>query len=547
MKILGKIKIQTWILWMIVFLQLTVMFFWLGKKEGMHVDEMYSLESVHCLRTGVIRLTDLEGWYGNWHTVDDFNQHFVVGDNESFLNAPFLEKLNLVKRESIYEILLNILLSITMGKYSLKTIVLINMGAFVLIQTLLYKMGRHIFENKWSAILPPLFFGFSAGAVNMVLYIRMYTMVMLISLILLWLHILLLQEKSVSIKTVLIYIGILTASYFGYVCHQYMALWIGALCGIYCIMQIVSKKWKWGVFHIGIFGVSGSFYLFKNKWLLEDFLYGGEESRAREAVEILMKRSLGEWKLYLQNYWTIYMRNALGGIFILLLIVIAILMAISYRKGKKEELWIPWEQQERQILAFTVYSSIIFYIALSRIAPDFMTRYISYIYPAGALIVAICTEHVFREAPKKYFWGVATIIMIMMVVINGKYNYVENIYEELIPIKAILEEEKYQVDNIYVNSTYEEYRKRHQIYRDGYLWQEGLRYYVTTPEMLEEHNAPGIEECNGDAVLLWVADGQDTYEILKDLYSLAGFSTHEKLGYTQESKVYYLTREEENE
>lgn len=532
-----------WILLVIILIQIGVMFFWFGKKEGVHVDEMYSLESAHYLRSDVTRLTELEGWYGAWHTTDDFKQHFTVSGEQSFWAASFRDKLYLIGEISPYKILLNIVLSATPGEYSLVFPVLLNMLFFVLTQLMLYRISISIFDDKWNALLAPFFFGFSAGAVSMVLYIRMYAMIMFFSVFAVWLYMLLLREIKVSIRTALIYITILLSTYFSYLCHQYTVLLAAALAIVYSGMQIISKKWKWGVFHIGFLTILGSGYVLQSgKW--KDFFYGSEAGRARQTLTIILERTMGEWWEFLKDYWTTYMKNALGGIVILVVIVVAILMAISYRKGKEDKLWVPWKEQEKQALMLTSLTSIVFYLSLSRIAPDIVARYISYLFPIASVMIAILINHIFGDVSRKWIAGGAILIAAMMIFTNAKCCYIENLYPEIAPIWEILQEEQYQIDNIYVNSLIaDNVYGRHQIYRDGYIWREGLRYYVTTPEMLREGNAPGIDECNGNAVMLWVDDDEDTYEILKDLYSLTGFNTHEKLGYTQGSKIYYLTRE----
>ena len=420
--------------------------------------------------------------------------------------------------------------------------VLLNMIFFILIQILLYRVGIFYSESRWNALLAPLFFGFSAGAVNMVLYIRMYAMVMLFSILMVWLYMLLLGENKVSIKIAYIYIGILLVTYFSYRCHQYTVLLAASLSMVYCIMRIVYKEWKWGAFHISLLGILGGCFVLKTG-MWKAFLYGGIGSREKETLDILKERTLGEWWDCIYDYWTVYLRNALGGISVFLVIAIAILMAISYRKGKEGRLWLAWKEKEAQILILTTASSVLFFFALTRISPGARTRWISYLYPITALIVSILINHVFAEISGKYLCQGMTVVAVMMVVINAKYHYIENLFEEIIPIKEVLQEEKYQIDNIYVNSTDTESIQLLQIYCDGYLWQDGLRYYVTTPEKLRKYEAPGIEECTGNAVMLWVDEEEDTYQILKDIYALTGFDTHEKLGYTQRSKVYYLTRE----
>lgn len=538
-----KIKVQTWILFAIILVQIGVMFLWLGKKEGVHIDEMYSLESAHYLKYGVTRLTELDEWYGAWHTADDFNQYFTVNSEDSFWTVSFKDKLHLIAKYPLSEILLNIVLSATPGEYSLVKPVLLNMIFFILLQILLYRIGIFYSGSRWNALLAPLFFGFSAGAVNMVLYIRMYAMVMLFSILMVWLYMLLLEENKISIKIAYIYIGILLVTYFSYRCHQYTVLLAASLSIVYCIMRIAYKKWKWGAFHIGLLGTLGSCFVLKTG-MWRAFLYGDIGSREKETLDILKERTLVEWWNYACDYWIAYLKNALGGIAVLLVIVIAVLMAVSYRKGKEDKLWLSWEEKEKQILMLTAFASIVFWLTLSRIAPDVTIRYISYLYPIGALIVAVVLNHIFCDVSRSYFAGSAVLVVAMMVIVNFKYCYIENLYEELAPIKEILHEEKYQIDNIYVNSlNRNNVYGRHQIYPDGYLWQDGLRYYVTTPEKLRKYEAPGIEECTGNAVMLWVDEEEDTYQILKDIYALTGFDTHEKLGYTQRSKVYYLTRE----
>lgn len=133
----------------------------------------------------------------------------------------------------------------------------LNILYFVIAQIFLYKLARNMLKSKYLAILVCAFYGFTAGALSIVIFIRMYCMLTMWAIIFMYLHSKLYLTKEQPLLRQLIPITMITACG---TLTQYLFLFVAFVTAVcFCVRYLLTKRFK--VFFAYGFSVLGGVLL----------------------------------------------------------------------------------------------------------------------------------------------------------------------------------------------------------------------------------------------------------------------------------------------
>lgn len=236
------------------------------QKEGWHCDEIYSYGLANSFyRAFIERDHYLSGELENanqWVSGDVLREYITVQPGEQFRYDSVWYNQSKDRHPPLYYAVLHTICSFFPNTFSPWFGFIINLICFAVMQIFLYKLAKNMLKSKYLALLVCFIFGFTSGALGMVLFQRMYTMVAMWTVILLYLHSKLVMTKEKPLLKQLIPLIIVM------VCGaltQFLFLLIAFLIAVvFCIRYLVTKRfrvfWAYGFSMLG--GVLLAFGIF---------------------------------------------------------------------------------------------------------------------------------------------------------------------------------------------------------------------------------------------------------------------------------------------
>ncbi len=222
-----------------------------NEKKGYHSDEMFSFGMANGFYTpyidsyGVKAYANKENATENtheWVSADVLREYITVQPGEQFRYDSVWYNLINDRHPPLYEACLHTISSFFPDTFSPWFGYVINLACFVATQIFLYKLARLMLKSRYLALLVCTIWGFSLGAIGLTIFIRMYCMLAVWTVIFFYLHAKLYQTKEQPLMKQLIPIIIITA--LGSL-TQYIFLFVAfvtALC--FCIRYLLTKRFK---------------------------------------------------------------------------------------------------------------------------------------------------------------------------------------------------------------------------------------------------------------------------------------------------------------
>lgn len=213
------------------------------KKEGWHSDEVWEYGFANSYYQPYI-FRDINGnFYNNrWRDVQELKDYVVVNEGERFACDSVYYNQSKDLNPPMHAMLLHIICSFFPETFSFWYAFVINVVFFVMTLIYLYKLFTLI-KNKQFALLVTLFYGISAGAVDMFLYCRMYAMET--GLLLCFLYFLVKEIKSdktsFSGKALALLFSI---SVIGFLTQYYFISIVGMFTFFFCAYLFFQKRMK---------------------------------------------------------------------------------------------------------------------------------------------------------------------------------------------------------------------------------------------------------------------------------------------------------------
>lgn len=530
----------------VLILQICFAVFWGKQKVGFHEDEIYS----YGLSNGHTEpfLCDQEDFYNQWHDADYINEYLTVSENERFSYDRVYYNQTQDVHPPFFYFLLHTVCSLFPGKFTKWFCIGINLVCFSVTVLLIYQFSCKIFRKSWFSVIPSICYGFSIGAIDTIVYLRMYMLLAMLCMLFLRLSQKYWRAHRFR-RSSLIYIGITV--FLGMLTHYYFAIFLFFTYICYLLFLSLQKRKREVVSYsvtvlIGIIA-SGLAYP-----AMMTHIFSGY--RGKEALE--NATLIDELQQKAQNYLEIINNELFGGYFwvTMLGIVIALLICFLFHKYsiriKPEEngwkLYFTKRESERKGKTPTIYLSknfpdsfavgvvsVGYILAIAMLTTVQEDRYIFCVYPM--LIIALCAIiwKIIGYLMRNWIvYSVALVIILASNALSFLSGGVSYLYKDDGDAAVAINKFYSSYDCIYVTNN----DMGWVVNKDYYLLKHFDRVCFVQGETLDEQKS--LLEQNNGRVIVFVTKEYDQESTIQHMTNLLGYTEYSGLYDTGNSMSY---------
>ena len=526
------------ILVILIILQIVNIIFWGTKKEGYHIDEVFS----YGLSNGYYNpfpYYETDDYFMVWHDVEFFTDYVMVPTEHRFAYDSVWYNQAADVHPPLFYAVLHTVCSFFPETFSNWYAISVNIAFSVLNIILLYKIACFVFkEKKERALLVCAAYGFSAGCVSNAVYIRMYVMVTFFVLLFTLLHACIYERRKYKVFFTLIAL----TTFLGTLTHYYFYVFAFFVSAFFCLYALFKKKWKALLgYVISMFGgIGASILVFPSA--LEHVFSG---YRGTEAVDNLAN---GNWLSKVSEYITYVNLELLGGNlrYIVLIVAVAVVVlgiknfsTIKNIKFERDAIGYYWHgfwrviQKEYANISFIV-AAIAYAVLVASMSTISANRYIFPLYPLIVLYITWFTSGLVGQlmTKKGTAFAILSVCWAFMLVSQYEKGCVDYLYQGY----AAIQEQVAQYsdsDTFYIGDS------THPIYRDMMFLAKADRFICIPASTLEEALQEMKEDVVSDDALIYVYKENKDEEILNTIGEELGLSDFEFLAETYQSRIYY--------
>lgn len=231
------------VMWAIIILQcLCFLFLFFFVKREFHSDEIWTFGLANCKESPHI-YSDIDRNPINmreWKSAEIFKNYLTVGDNERFdFSIPYNNSLKDAPPLVLFYI--HFISSIFPGQFSFAYFIPLVLFSIIVSGYCFYHSLIYGGLSEKTALLTMLVLGFSAGGIDIFIFLRHYSLFVTECLVLLFLHMSIYKHDKISKKII---IGIIICNMLGVMTHHYYWVFAFLLGCYFVIYMIIKKKWK---------------------------------------------------------------------------------------------------------------------------------------------------------------------------------------------------------------------------------------------------------------------------------------------------------------
>lgn len=397
------------------------------QKQGMHIDEYYSYILSNSYDTD--RISHDEQVWNTWLSGDSFRKYLTVAEGEQFSYGKVYYNNTQDAHPPLYYFLLHTLCSFFPEKYTPWFGLGLNIILILVTQLLLFCLAREMTGSSLWGVVPVALYGGMMAFFDTTLFIRMYALLTLFTVLLLFLHCRLIKNPY-KVST---FLGCFVVTFLGVFTQYYFAFFAFFIAIASCIWLLCRHDYKLLLIYAGgmLFSVLCVFIVFPAGITQ---ITGSETNNVGNEVWGNIFNFSG-WKtalisMYDQAYPLVvsgildYKWAAIG------IAVTAFLLSCLFRKKDRD-----FEQSESDWrknipLVAVLLSLLIAIVALiSHISGKFVyVRYIYNLFPVAALAVSMCIWLIAKELKlHKNILAIGVIVVWLLgtagVVQNNRCSY----------------------------------------------------------------------------------------------------------------------------
>lgn len=390
-----------------------------GKQNyGMEGDEVFSYISSNSMGgfKGICFLTDQ-----TWYEADYFKEAVSISEDERFNIKMVVENQAMDTHPPLYYILLNFVCSFFPGQFSRWFGIGLNIFFMLLVCIGLYRLLQYFIKNKYISLILSSIFCCSFLAINMVLFIRMYVLLMAIILFQTRYHLQIYVDFRDSESFLFKehwkkYIVLMVITILGALTHYYFLIY-QCLISILFILGIWKNKRYKNIFRYMVtMASSGLIYICLYPAAINHVFL---KYRGREAVHKFLKEGtvFGAFQSMLEEF----NEQLFHGFFFAAMAVLVLVTAIQLIKKKINAKTIV----RGSILSLPL---IIYFFGISKASPYVSIRYVS---PIAALIYTVFIVWIIRIIEslglKERLYKAGCILLCLMMLGSSFYFFQEPI------------------------------------------------------------------------------------------------------------------------
>lgn len=490
-------------LFLIIILQINLILFFGMQKRGYHLDEMYTYTLAN-YDGGFV--TDTEGVIEDWKSGEFYKQVLSVENEECFnYSIPYNNQKDDV-HPPLYYFVIHTFSSFASGQYS-KWIGIVPNIVFIGLSTIgLYMVAKTMCKNAIIALICTAAWALSNGTIESGIFIRMYAMLTLWTIVFVGVHIKIYSEfEATDDISVPAMIMLMICTVAGVLTQYYYMIFCFFLCGAFCVYLVLKKNWnalcKYIATEVGALIIS----IICFPTMLAHIFSG---YRGEEAFEAIAETN--GFCETLKTVAAIVDGDLFNGFLeeILLSIVLIVLFLIGRIYLFKRERF-----DYSRLLQIVVLGMVgVFYVIIvAKIAPFQTNRYYMCVYPILILSVLLGLYELLKITNMKnnYIMVAVSILFLVITVVNCNTKDVEYVNSDC--TLRVEQLEKYEgYPAIVLNGIYD-------AAADSYLYEYGN--YSAVYRCAEEYDLSGLTNAAetydiADGFLLYAYGINDDEDVL---------------------------------
>lgn len=423
MKYLNDKKNVILILIVICVIQFTCSLYWIGQKNFLFFDEVFSFRAAN----GALAMEFPENvWLDeNWYL-----DYMTVAEGDCFNYAiPYRNQIKDVHPPLFY-MFLHTACSLMPREFSFYVGTAFNLVFFLICSIALYFLGKELLGDKACALLCSFLYAVSYGGINTMVYIRMYMLLTLMVILHVYVYIRYFEKPEIPWKGYLL----LALTLVGGVLSQYYFLFVAFFFGAwYTIKFILEKRYKVLAKYLATIFTSATCSLVIWPSMLRHLFGGGRGEEARGNL-----LSMDGYFSSVKEMFRILSNEMFTKMLPVILLGLMFLTILCLKIGKRIE----WTSLKKA--SVVIFVCVGYLLLVAKVAPYMVDRYIMPLYPlVYMLVIGASYLLIGKIIPKKFavpicVLGFGGLTAIHMLVSGIPYTYQK--HPDNIERRAIVEE-----------------------------------------------------------------------------------------------------------
>ncbi len=501
----------------ILLVQIAGIIYATSKREYYHIDEFYSYGLMQYKRAFIY---ENEDFIGNWHNSDYYKDYLTMNEKEKldFTRIYFNQAEDV--HPPFYYLLLHIANIFNLNEFSIWPGTILNIIIFVISDIFLFLIAKEIFKSDYMALFVCFITGMSIATIETVMYVRMYQLLILEILTLIYWHIRKKDKEKLTYKDLIpLYLNILL----GFLTHYYFCIIVAILTFMYVIKYIRDKKYKNMIRYIctEIIAILTGIIIFPYAIYHIFFSYRGKEV----ATNLW---NFSDTVKQIKNYINIINKEVFNGYLYKLIGIISILCVIWIFSKKNVR------KKEKTGIGYIVIPMIIYLVIIMISSPYRDLRYIMPIIPLiFCAIIYVINDFLKDICSNKIIYVIFLIISICFAISmipklsNNSYTYKG--YEE--KLQNIENKSKNKAFVYLYNDFLPKNNKIMECY--GILMRVDESYIMNYMNVCEENMKKALKEkdtSNGVIIMVDYTKVDEITEVIKNFKELNQITFVSELG-----------------
>lgn len=525
---------------MIIAAQCLAVLIWGSQKVRLNVDEMFTMEGAKQGGKGYQYWDLAENFYGSEHTNEEFLEHMTVNSDDILWNQGAGSVISAFLERDFYYVMINLVSIIYPGHVPWAIGVGLNLIFFIIAQGILYLITKELINASY-ALCAVAVYGFSAGAISTVLYVRCYMFLVLCVLLLIYLYMRLVKTEKGSYK--LLYLLCLAVlAFLCYEIHEFGTVLFAVITCLF-VVYILLKKDKKTLFYL-LMGYGIPFLLAHNLiiYKLKIFFVAGVAPLFYSIASNMTFQGIVN---NLKGMILILSDHLFVNIWIMMAFITLILVAytgILRFKGIRSQMTGSVILADKLLCAVPAVICSLYYMILL-IGGAVAWKYFSPGYPLIVLSAVILASFIFSTGTKKVSFickAVTGIVSAGCIILSYNAGHISELYLEEQAIRDMLDEKYQGVNGVMVHhDTIGD--GENWLYEAASLWPQDSNVLVIQNKVLRAKELCYNRE--DDKILLWLTIDYDMDEALKQFKECTEYKSADLILNTDHLWIYECKKE----
>ncbi len=202
----------------ITLLQVIGIIYAVSKREYYHMDEYISYGLVQYKNTLIYNNED---FLNNWHNKEYYEDYLTINNEEKWNFLPVYKNQAQDVHPPVYYFLLRLANMFNINNFSIWSGTILNIIIYIFASVFLFLISEKIFKNPYIALIVCAITGFSLACIETVMYVRMYELLVLNILMLIYWHIKNKDVEKLELKQLL---PLALVTILGFLTHYYFCI-----------------------------------------------------------------------------------------------------------------------------------------------------------------------------------------------------------------------------------------------------------------------------------------------------------------------------------